>query len=415
VGAGSGRAARAAERSGFPPSGVTTARGRVRLTWDQQVFSAVDRDTGTGPDTSGRHEWERMVWVAAPGRSRVEERRPGDDRPTLVTVTTPGGHHWWRMGPLGPQHGHQPWDLDGDRWRDPLGDRVADALVYPGWLTAGLTLVARRPARSATGRAAWELDLRPTAPAPDPLDASDVDAVPSGTDQPDLVRVTVDRQTGAVLGWRSLVRGRTFHRAWWTELTLGETLPDRLFDGAAEPDLAPWDGPSRDDMAESGSTPADPPAVELASAADPAVRQAGLLVGQIWGQGDARVERPAREGHPVPPPAGPFGPEATLRVRAGTSPVGGMLALYDAGRVYVPTSLALVGADVGSASEPAGRFTRVGDGTVEVAFRLPPWRGRLHLLLHLHWAGWGPDLADVPGPGSHASYAFTLLATDPTA
>lgn len=289
-----------------------------------------------------------------------------------------------------------------------MDDTAVDALLYPGWRYHGLTETARRPLNSALGRAAFEIDLIKTLAWSDPRTLG-TDDWPWDVEDAELVQVVEDVETGAVVEWRALFQGKVYERHWWVELELGVALDPALFDGDVEPDLAPWEGPFESTVVE--PPPASPPVLTIEDAADPSVRQVGLLVGRVWEEADGRVEQHARPGHPVPPGTGPFGRDVVIRLATPPVPTTAQIFLFDAERAYIPLVLTVLGDRVMSDASTADRFARQPDESVSAALTLPEWGGRLHLRVDVTWFNRASAYHSPLENRVSAEYAFTLDTT----
>lgn len=289
-----------------------------------------------------------------------------------------------------------------------MSDLAVNALLYPGWRHHGLTESGRQPVISALGRPAFEIELIKTLPWSDPRTLG-TDDWPWDVEDAELVQVVEDVATGAVVEWRALFHGEVYERHWWVELELGVALDPALFDGDVEPELAPWEGPFESTVVE--PPPASPPSMTIEDAADPSVRQVGLLVGRVWEESDGRVEQHARPGHLVPPGIGPFGRDVVIRLAAPTVPATAHIFLFDAERAYIPLMLTVVGDRVMSDAPTAGRFARQPDGSVTPALTLPDWAERLHLRFDVTWFNRASAYHSPLRNRVSAEYEFTLDTT----
>ena len=381
------------DRFGLRRSTITTARGPYR-TWvhprrmaEASIASARERirhGTSRGPQDERieeRRAWmgdpfesETCLWVAAPDNVRTELQAERSLLPDVATISGASGQHGWTKFPAGPHHFVNEWS--GDSWignprrMNPVGDPMANGLLYPGWRYVGLTEMSRRPSVSELGRSSTEVELIPALPWSDPRTLG-ADDLPRDVEDVAPLIVIEDDETGAVVEWRALFQGEVYERHWWTELELGVDLDPALFDVSIEPELSPWEGPFLSTV--EIPPPVSPPAVTIEDARDPTVRQTGLLVGR------GTMEDHADESSPFPTGVGPFDSSIIFRIETASMSVSAQIFLFDPERRYVPTVLSILGEHVGTFNPVDGRFGRAPDATIIGHLTLPPWSGRLHL------------------------------------
>ena len=356
-------------------------------------------------------EQDIRCWVWGPDRVRTETWSDGRPlpigaAPIRVSISDGSGSHSWGMVPAGIYPTSNVWSDDpgvmNPRRFDPVGDPMANALLYPGWRLLGLTETARRPVISELGRPSTEIELVPTIPWSDPrtLGAPDL---PHEVENAAPLIVVEDDETGAVVEWRELFEGQVYHRHWWTELELGVDLDPALFDVSVTPELRPWDGPFRSTV--EIAPPTEPPTVTIEDAADPSVRQTGRIVGRLTREDHADV------ASPFPVGVGPFGQSVVLRMDTRAMPISAPVFLFeedrDQDRKRMPTMLNLLPEHISSEDPVAGRFVRDQNAMIVSQITLPAWSGQLRVRMHVSWSSamWH---GASPFPSVSAEYAFTL-------